>query len=705
MNKISVKSIIYGILALAFSGLIILLLYQSALPNAYSLAVGDKAPEDIVSTRLLVDKVKTEQRAVEQANQVPEVFLRSDEVSQASIERLEFFFDQLDMARERIKPLPNTDQASPSPVPEGERARQSIDQAAGQVVDEVRNRYGIEMNYTDVLNIIGLHDNIYQLVKERSLDMGRSLMADEQDSYGLVVNISTKVNELVQTNKLYRQELGSIASILRAFLEPNMLPDREASRAAKETAIQQVWANPTRIPTGTVLVKSGETINQTQYDLLVESDLIRTGSVNWSMLLPIVGLYIFALLLVYLYFTQYEKKQLRKEKDWLIILMTIVIVVLAAAYIRTIHPLLIPLSFVAIIISTYYGLRTSLLFTVLLTLLLYPLSGLDPKFLFVMILATWTSALVAASQSKKRDYLIIMLSTTLAHSLASLLYSTMLQEPTEMLVDSLIYSTVGGALSALLAVGLSPFYEVVLSQVSPTKLIRLSEPSQPLLRKLFLEAPGTHQHSMMIANLAETAAEKIGADALLVRVGAYYHDVGKTWNPQMYTENQAGFNPHTLLTTEESVRAIMRHVSAGEELAKRYRLPQEITDFMLTHHGTTVLQYFYVQAGKEAEAKGLPPPDPKDFTYPGKKPNSKETGIFMLADTVEAAMKSSGFTHVDDAEKLIRKLVRGKIDQDQLVESGLSFQDVEDIIQAFLQVYAGQFHERIKYPDANPVSK
>lgn len=666
------------------------------MPNAYELAVGDKVEENIVSTRPVVDQVATERRALEQANQISEVFLRSEEISSETLLRLEDFLNFTRTTREELKTEGTGDQAVRIPV-------EALQEASNAIVSHVQETHGIILNTTDVSNLLSLNESIFTSITGHIQSIGASIMATEQDSYSLRVAISSQVETVITNNAQYQQEYSVIGNFLRNFLEPNLVIDEQASQAAKDQARQQVWASPILIPSGSIIVNAGETLNQVQYDALVELDLIRTGELNVPMLISLSALYLFSLLVIWLYLTYYEKRRARSKKDWFIAAITSVAVILIGSYVVRFSPLLIPVCFVAIILSSYYGLRTSLVFTSMLILLMYPITGLDPKFLFVAILGSWTAAMITASQAKSRNYLSVIMATTLACLFASVLYSTLTQEPNSVTFESMLLATVSGAVSSVLAIGLSPVFEAVVSQVSPTKLIRLSDPSQPLLRKLFLEAPGTYQHSMMIANLAETAAERIGADALLIRVGAYYHDIGKTWNPQMYTENQQGFNPHSLLTTEESVRVIMRHVTAGEELGRRNRLPQEIIDFMITHHGTTVLQYFFAQATKEAEEKGMEAPDPKDFTYPGMKPNSKETGIFMIADTVEAAMKSSGYTHLDDAEVLIRNLVRKKIEQNQLVDSGLSFREVEEIIQAFLQVYAGQFHERIKYPDANTI--
>lgn len=708
-NKSKVKPFLFALAVVAISVTVLFILYQVSVPARYNLKVGDKVPDDIFASRAMIDHRATTQRATTAASQVADIMVRSAKISDQCLERIDSFFTRTDKQREVLYgkasgtagKKANTTPATKAKEPSQEQLRV----AAQQVADSILADYGLELNTNDISALLGLEQSIYDAFRLHTETAAKLIMGGEQGSFSLQVAITTQVNEIRNNNEFYSTVFDRISTFLRIFLKPNMVYDQEATRAAREAAAAQVRANPIYLPAGSRIAAAGETLTQETYDTLLEMDLIQTGQVNWNMLISLLCLYFIVMGLMWLYLRYYERGKFRVTKDRLIALLTLLAVLLISAYISKISPLLIPVYFAAIVLSSYFGLRTSLVMTSLLILLLYPVTNLNPQFLFVSIMGSWAAALIAAGQSRKRNYVSVILGTTLVCFVTSVLYSTMTQSRTSTLLENAGLVTISGLLSAILAVGLSPIYELMLSSVSPVALIKLAEPSQPLLRKLFLEAPGTYQHSMMVANLAEAAAERIGADALLVRVGAYYHDIGKTWNAQMFTENQQGFNPHSLLNTEESVRVIFRHVTAGEEMARRYRLPQEIINFISTHHGTTVLAYFYSQACEEAKEKGLPAPDPKDFTYPGVLPMSRETGLFMLADTTEAAMKSAGINHLEGAEKLIRKLVRAKIDQDQLVKSGLSFRDVEEIIQAFLQVYAGQFHERIKYPDAHPVSE
>jgi len=242
-----------------------------------------------------------------------------------------------------------------------------------------------------------------------------------------------------------------------------------------------------------------------------------------------------------------------------------------------------------------------------------------------------------------------------------------------------------------------PFWETFFGVITNIKLLDMTNPNNALLRRLIIEAPGTYHHSLVVANLSETAAYEIGADANLARVGGYYHDIGKLKNPQFFAENQdmMGENPHNGLTPLESVNTIIGHVRYGMELAGESRLPQAIKDFIMQHHGTTLIQYFYCKAKKDSGDI-----NENEFRYPMTIPQSKETAILMLADTAEAAVRSmkKGVNHFNDLEPDIKRLIKAKLDDGQLLDSGLSIKDLDLIAKAFMRVFRGMFHERIEYP-------
>jgi putative nucleotidyltransferase with HDIG domain len=270
-------------------------------------------------------------------------------------------------------------------------------------------------------------------------------------------------------------------------------------------------------------------------------------------------------------------------------------------------------------------------------------------------------------------------------------------QPSE-LVASALAGVVNGGLSSSLALGglflIGPLFDIVTTM----RLIELSRPEHPLLQRMLREAPATYHHSLMVANLAEQGAESIDANALLARVGAYYHDIGKIARPYFFAENQAeGLNPHDRLDPETSAEVIVGHVTDGLKLARRYRLPSRVRAFIPEHHGGGRVSFLYhkaVQLAGDAELV-----DEENFRYPGRKPQSRETALVMLADGCEAAVRSAHPDSADEVAEVVNRIIDQRIGDSQLNQSGLTLQDVETIRQVFSSALKGTFHPRIKYPE------
>lgn len=258
-----------------------------------------------------------------------------------------------------------------------------------------------------------------------------------------------------------------------------------------------------------------------------------------------------------------------------------------------------------------------------------------------------------------------------------------------------IFAFVSGLLSAILTIGLLPFFEAGFGVLSTLKLIELSSPNHPLLKKILTEAPGTYHHSVMVANLAEAACEAIGANGLLARVGCYYHDIGKTRRPQFFIENQMNIeNPHNHISPETSKDIIIAHATDGAQMLKKHKLPKEIVDIAEQHHGTTLLKYFYYKAKEENDHI-----DEMDYRYPGPKPQTKEAAIISIADSVEAAVRSMTHPTPEQIKNLIDSIVQDRLKDGQLNECDITLKEIEVIKKTFSETLNGIFHSRIEYPN------
>jgi cyclic-di-AMP phosphodiesterase PgpH len=255
-----------------------------------------------------------------------------------------------------------------------------------------------------------------------------------------------------------------------------------------------------------------------------------------------------------------------------------------------------------------------------------------------------------------------------------------------------IFSGIG---SAVLTMGLLPLFETSFGILSTMKLIELSNPNHPLLRKILMEAPGTYHHSVMVANLADAACEAIGANGLLARVGCYYHDIGKTKRPNFFIENQMHReNPHDRLPPDKSANIIISHVTDGAAILKKYNLPKEIIHIAEQHHGNTLLKFFYhkaVQGGEDVKEE--------DYRYPGPKAQTKESAIVGIADSVEAAVRSLNQPTPETIESLVKKIVSDRLQDGQLNECDLTLKELETVSHSFCETLKGIFHSRIEYPE------
>jgi len=254
-----------------------------------------------------------------------------------------------------------------------------------------------------------------------------------------------------------------------------------------------------------------------------------------------------------------------------------------------------------------------------------------------------------------------------------------------------------GLICAFVVIATSKIFETIFGEITNFTLLELSDSSQPLMKRMVVEAPGSYHHSLIVSNLAEAAADAIDAHSLLVRVGAYYHDIGKMVHPEYFTENQmVTGNKHDELEPSMSRLVIFNHVKEGIELARKYHLNRRIVDFIPEHHGTSLMHYFYQKALAEGQPEGL---EEKDYRYPGPKPQSKETAIVLLADSVEGATRSLDEHTPQRIEDVVRKVINNKFIDGQLDECNLTLREIDTIASTFVRVLSAMYHGRVKYPE------
>jgi putative nucleotidyltransferase with HDIG domain len=361
-------------------------------------------------------------------------------------------------------------------------------------------------------------------------------------------------------------------------------------------------------------------------------------------------------------------------------------------------PYITPLIACGMLLTVFVNLRVAMVVTMLVGMLLGLFPGHSATAILVSLLGSATAIYAVSRVQQRFDLARAGLFASMVSGWVVVALSCLEGLPWTAWYMHAGAAMVSGVGSAIMVVGVLPYLEDMFGITTTFKLLELANPSQPLLRELQFKAPGTYHHSIMVGNLAESAAEAIGADALLVRVGSYYHDIGKTKRPYFFIENQLGMaNQHDRISPRLSALVITAHVKEGLEMAREHKLPAIIQEFIATHHGTSLVSYFYHQA---VQAEGQRQVQEEHFRYPGPRPRTRETGIVMLADGVEAACRSLKTPTPDQIEGMVRKIVDKRLADGELSEAPLTLKEIEKIAAAFIRILTGLYHHRIEYPDA-----
>ena len=682
---------------------VMLAVYAGSIPQTYNLQAGYASPYDIAAPRSIRDKTETDLRAARAAAEVPDVMLRSETITgevKASVNQFYAIIEQLRSSLPAVSPTPA---ASGETTAVETTLPPSPAEIADSIIQQLNLQLGIVITQSDALTYASLEADRFSSIKGHAVSIASLIMLETVDAAGLKNLLAEKILELENSLTYNVEDSSIIERSLALLLKPNVIYDQVATENARQAAYDRIQNNPAMIEKGSRIVSMGDIITDETYALLKDLSLITGSGFDYVYFAGIALLLILLMGIAVFYIRHYEKKTIHSISDFSALALALLIPLLVSVYTSREASMSPPVYFAAVLITSYFGFRAAVILSLCLSMAILPMTGYDPVFVVVAMSGSLVAALFARGIIRKDNYAFIIIATAGTNFLVTLAYGLLQKSEWAEISLNCGYASLSGALSVIAAIGIMPLFEMLFNSVSQLRLIELSQPSYPLLRRLFVEAPGSSQHSMMVANLSDAAATAIGANALLARVGSYYHDIGKLENPLMFTENQEGENPHDFLSPEQSAEMILNHPDAGVRIGRRYRLPAPILRIIHEHHGSTAQAYFYHKAVKGAESGSRPEPDLGDFKYRCPIPSSPESAIVMLADSVEAAMKSTGTSNLEDAEKLIRKIIKTKNEQDQLIASGLSYSDVETLVQAFLQVYTGHFHERVKYPDDRPI--
>lgn len=481
-------------------------------------------------------------------------------------------------------------------------------------------------------------------------------------------------------------------AILNNFVRINQVYDEELTQAEKEKAMSMV--EPAVYKKNQIILRRGEVITDDQIALLSDIGLLKgERSISKKYALA-TFLFLGFIYLIGAYYIRRKKSEMRTGKLLLLLLLPLLmlVILMLSSHVSGIYAYLIPIPVGAVLVATFIDMELSLVTNIYICSAAAVMLGRGEEFLIAMMLYSFVGAVIFKKVAGLSGYAKAMLAMVITGAVAAMMAALFAGKSIEEAVRYLLYGAANGLLTSVIIIGTTPIFENIFNIATPFKLNDLGNPEKPLLKRLMFEAPGTYHHSLMVGNLAEAACIRIGADNQLARVGAYYHDIGKLKRPDYFFENQMGVNPHDALMPSESAEVLRGHVYYGLEIAKQYRLPPDIRDIIAQHHGTTLAGIFYNKA-KELD------PDAKedDYRYPGPKPESKEAGIVMLADSCEAAVRSLDEKDEASIRAMVTKIVRGKMTDGQLDSCNLSFRELGEIIDAFVTMQESYFHKRIKY--------
>lgn len=497
------------------------------------------------------------------------------------------------------------------------------------------------------------------------------------------------------------EEAAVASALAQSFVVPNSFLDPEATADAQREAREAVGPVTRRFEEGQVLVREGDPVNSLDIEVMDEFGLRRPRA-EWTEFLSAGMLAILGVTLLYVYLARFEPQVVwNGHQPLLFVLLNAVFVVGSGLMVPAggVLRYLAPAPALAMLLTATLGRHAGVASAVFLG----AVTGVIASNSLEMAIYAAVGGLIAALALDRVERIGELFRAgalvALTHlAVLAIFYLVEDGNQTSELVLSSLAGIANGGLSSSLALGalfiVGPLFDVVTTM----RLIELSRPEHPLLQRMLREAPATYHHSLMVANLAEQAAEGIGANALLVRVGAYYHDIGKMARPYFFVENQAdGLNPHDRLDPETSAEVIIGHVTDGLKLARRYHLPTRIQAFIPEHHGGSRVSFLYQKAVQLAGDENLV--EEAHFRYPGLRPQSKETALVMLADGCEAAVRAARPPSAEELAKIVNRIIDGRVDDGQLNDSGLTLQDIEVIRRVFVSALKGTFHPRIKYPE------
>ena len=574
-----------------------------------------------------------------------------------------------------------------------------------QKLDDLAAMEDVDLSQSTAFSILALSDSRWQTIQQETITVLEKVMsgAIRHEDIDLA---RFRLPTLVSLS-LPEEQVVLVSELAMPFVIPNSEYSESLTEEARENAREVVTPVTRAYIAGETVVRGGHVLTETDLEALEQLGVIEPQQ-QWKEWIAASALVLVLAAFVVLFL--FQEPELAQDLGAITLILVLFFIFLYAARLiiptHTVIPYAFPLSAFGLTVAALFGPQLAIIFSLPLAILVaFGLPNVLDMTLFYL-LGGLMGILALRRASRLANFFWAGAAFTVTGTLVIIAYRLLLPSTDVLGITTLAGASLfNGLVTASMGILLQFFLAQFLGMTTPMQLMDLTRPDQPLLQLILREAPGTYQHSLQLANLVEQAAERIGADALLTRVGALYHDAGKALNSLFFIENQvAGFpNPHNTLDPETSAQIIIRHVTDGIELGKEYRLPRRILDFISEHHGTMITRYQYVNAVKAAGGDETKV-DKSIFRYPGPRPQSRETAILMLADGCEARVRAERPADEGALQDMIKGVIDHRLSTGQLDDTDLTLKDLDVILDSFTATLKGIYHPRIKYPQLDQLA-
>jgi len=576
---------------------------------------------------------------------------------------------------------------------------------ADSIVDSNESLFAVGESAINTIYNYGVLDEDYEYSANKNV-----IILDEQTQYGetqfsnfnQLNGFRSIIENALSVNGLSKFD-ATFVSLFFDIIRPNLTLNSSLTQNALDEKIEAISSVRGSIEKGTLIISKGEIVEGNKYDVLTSLETEYESQVwnesNYNLIIFAYSLLVaLALLMLLLFLRKYRMEVFLDNTKVTFIFFNILLMILLTTIIinyNSKYVYVVPLCILPLVLKAFFDARLGLFAHVLTVLLLGFIVPNSYEYMFLQIIAGIVTILTVSELYKRANLFISVGQITLIYIIAYFAFFVIQEGNITTLDPSTFGLFVLCGLATLFVQPLIYIYEKLFGLVSDVSLLELSDTNTKLLKELSNKAPGTFHHSLNVANLAEASANEIGANAMLIRVGALYHDIGKMKNPTYFTENQAtGINPHDELSSRESAKIIIDHTLDGIEIAKKYNLPDRVIDFIRTHHGTSMVYYFY-RKEKDLNDDTLE----ADFRYPGPQPFSKETAILMMCDSVEAASKSLKEPTTTKIDTFVETIISKQMEDGQFLNANITFKEIQSIKKVLKTKLANIFHLRIEYPE------